>query len=98
MRALPWLDQITGCGPMKRVAQLVSLTAALCSTWAQTPAPSVDAPDYSNAVKVFPRFYQPYESRRVPEPRLVDGAHLEIEDGKLHLSMARKGDRSGGCE
>lgn len=60
---------------------------------AQNPAPLAGpaAVDFSSAARVFPRIYQPYRNRPVPQPVLAnapDGA-LEVHDGKLRLSMAQ---------
>jgi outer membrane protein len=54
---------------------------------AQTPAPP--APDYSRAARVFPHVYEPYRPRLVPEFPVANADRLEIQDGKLQLSMAQ---------
>lgn len=53
--------------------------------------PSAVAIDYSRAVKPFPFVYKPYQTRRVPQPRLSNAptVPLEVVDGKLRLSMAQ---------
>jgi outer membrane protein len=67
--------------------------ASACSALAQDQdhSSNVALPDYSRPVPVFPRVYEPYRSREVPEPQLTnaDSARLEVRDGKLRLSMAQ---------
>lgn len=62
-----------------------------CAAWAQAQPSSAALPDYSRATKVFPRVDMPYRSGAVPEPNLANSAsaHLEVQDGKLRLSMAQ---------
>jgi outer membrane protein len=71
----------------------VAVLAVLCcgTTWAQIQPSNAALPDYSQAAKLFPRIYVPYLPRLVPEPSLANSpsAHLEIQDGKLRLSMAQ---------
>jgi outer membrane protein TolC len=54
------------------------------------PASAV-AIDYTRAVKPFPFVYKPYQTRRVPLPHLSNAptVPLEVQDGKLRLSMAQ---------
>ena len=56
------------------------------TAWAQSALP-----DYSHAAQVFPRFWEPYRPRVVAEPLLTNssGAPLEVDGGKLRLSMAQ---------
>jgi outer membrane protein TolC len=67
--------------------------AGMCcgAAWAQAQPSNAALPDYSRAARVFPRVYEPYVSRPVPEPNLANSAnaHLEVQDGKLRLSMAQ---------
>ncbi len=67
--------------------------AALSCVQAQNQGSPEDVslPDYSRASPIFPRIYEPYRSRQVPEPKLTnaDSARLEVRDGKLQLSMAQ---------
>ncbi len=67
------------------------LLAALCALQAfgQTPPQAASAPDYSRAAKVFPRVFEPYRPRLVPEFSASNADRLEIQDGKLRLSMAQ---------
>lgn len=46
-------------------------------------------PDYTTPARNFPRFYQPYQSRRIAEPDLTNSLNLDqlIQDGKLRLSL-----------
>ena len=48
-------------------------------------------PDYSRPASVFPRIWEPYRPRVIAAPSLTnsDGARLEVENGKLRLSMAQ---------
>lgn len=61
------------------------------SNLAPSASLSAVATDYSRAVKPFPHVYKPYQPRRVPQARLSNAASvpLEIQDGKLRLSMAQ---------
>ncbi len=47
--------------------------------------------DYTRPAKPFPRIYQPYRARQIPEANLTNSAEapLSIQDGKLRLSMAQ---------
>jgi outer membrane protein TolC len=58
---------------------------------AQGLAASDTAPDYSHAAKVFPHVWEPYRLLDVPLPRFTnaDSARLDVQDGKLRLSMAQ---------
>jgi outer membrane protein len=75
-----------------RVAGLL-LSCVACSAQAQTdaPPPSTVLPDYTNAVKVFPRIFQPYRSQTVTGPDLSNAANvpLVVRDGRLGLSIAQ---------
>lgn len=75
---------------MNRSMNLAAVSLAMLCCGAMRAQGQADAaPDYSRAASVFPRLYKPYRSRFVPEPSLAnsDSARLEVEDGKLKLSM-----------
>jgi len=64
----------------------------LLAGWCAATASAQSAlPDYSHAAPVFPRIWEPYRPRVVAEPLLTNssGAPLEVEGGKLRLSMAQ---------
>ena len=74
--------------PSNRLMKAIVLASLLCATaWSQSP--DTPLPDYTQGVKAFPRIWEPYRSRIVAEPANADRARLEIEDGKLRLSMAQ---------
>jgi outer membrane protein len=66
-----------------RVLMAVIAAGAAC---AQSLAPE-PLPDYSIPARVFPRIWEPYKQRAVPEPPASNPAPLEVKDGKLQLSM-----------
>jgi outer membrane protein len=65
------------------IAAIAMLSAGMAC--AQTDA------DYSKAASVFPRLWQPYIARIVPQPDLrnVTDPALIVQDGKLRLTMAQ---------
>jgi outer membrane protein len=60
---------------------------------AQNAAPMAGpaAVDYSTPAKVFPRLWEPYHNRTVPDTAIANApnAALEVHDGKLRLSLAQ---------
>jgi outer membrane protein TolC len=70
----------------------VAMAGLCCGTvWAQLQPTNSVLPDYSNGTKVFPRVYEPYRPLVVPEPNLRNetSVRLEVQNGKLQLSMAQ---------
>jgi outer membrane protein TolC len=81
-------------GRMKPYKIATIVLGASVPLLAQDLPPARDAaiaPDYSVAAKVFPSVAKPYVSRYVPHPNLsnADNARLEVQDGKLRLSLAQ---------
>jgi len=80
---------------VKMMGSIKTTTALLaglcgCQAWAQvSPAGNSPLPDYSRAARVFPRVYEPYRSRPVPDLTLSNADPLQIQDGKLRLSIAQ---------
>jgi outer membrane protein len=80
---------IRACATTSKLAAVVLLAQLLTQSVAQAQNPV--APDYSVAAKVFPNVLKPYKLLRVPEPVLTNApnAPLEVQDGKLRLSLAQ---------
>jgi outer membrane protein len=57
------------------------------TAWAQPASQAL--PDYSHPAPIFPRVWEPYRQRVVPEPRITNADTLEVSEGKLRLSMAQ---------
>lgn len=73
-------------------AAVALMAAASCRmALAQNAATIPTAPDYSVAAKLFPNLARPYKRRAVPLPPLTNTpeAPLEVQDGKLKLSLAQ---------
>jgi len=74
---------------IRRMARpLCVLVFSLCipALDAQT-APSEALPDFSRPARIFPRFWEPYKQRVIPETNPGNRARLQVADGRLRLSM-----------
>jgi outer membrane protein len=83
----------SGCPCARPRLPIRCLLLALCCAALPAPAPSADPnlPDYTRPAKTFPRLYQPYQPRRIPEAAFhnSDRAPLTVENGTLRLSLAQ---------
>ena len=61
--------------------------AALVAAVLITAADAQTLPDYTIAVRSFPRIQQPYMQPRIGGPNLANTTPLSVQDGKLHLTM-----------
>jgi outer membrane protein len=68
------------------------LAASSCgNAWAQAQPAGDTAQDFSRPARVFPHIDWPYRSRQIAGPKLTnaDSARLDVQDGKLRLSLAQ---------